>query len=162
MDVTIRHNMEIAHRLSLLPGKCQQIHGHSMKLSVILAGEVNENGIMGGMDFSLLKKQFRGHIDEQYDHQLHLNATDEWAQAIYFVDDINKTLSEAHRMQRTLPGLVTHPGDPTVENLTKWIAEELMDRFPQTFGAHLVALIIDETSTNSVMWHRLGDKEDAE
>ena len=35
------HNIETAHRLTLLPGRCEAIHGHSMLVTLTLYGPVN-------------------------------------------------------------------------------------------------------------------------
>lgn len=130
-SINVRHNMEVAHRLYLQPGKCQNIHGHSMMVKLTLYGEVNEEGIFGGADFSVLKKMFRGYIDETYDHRLLLNAADPWAHAIMNVDEI-KAMAEddsfqvhLDRAQTFLPGLQACMGDPTTENLAKWICEAM-------------------------------------
>ena len=114
----VRHNAEIAHRLSQSPGKCQQIHGHGLQIELVLLelAQDLETGMAKDregniLDFSAIKKSFRAHIDEDYDHHLLLNEADPW--------------SLAHHdgaPQEKLPGLKTFPGDPTVENLCKWIA----------------------------------------
>lgn len=146
--------MEVAHRLSLLPGKCQQIHGHSMMVTLDLRGfDINENGIAGGIDFGALKKLFRNFIDTNYDHHLHLNQLDEWAE-----DQISCTvLGGQTNLARRLPGLVTHPGDPTVENLAKWIAEAMAEELYVHFNIQNscpveLCISIAETGTNGASW----------
>jgi 6-pyruvoyl-tetrahydropterin synthase len=52
----------------------------------------------------------------EFDHHLLLNEKDPWAQPITVVD-------APHMSQQRLPGLQIMPGDPTTENLSKWIAE---------------------------------------
>jgi hypothetical protein len=64
MDLYIRHNVEMAHRLLNLPGKCQQIHGHSLKVKVSWIGGVNADGYFtlddgSVMDFSNAKRVVR-------------------------------------------------------------------------------------------------------
>jgi len=120
----VRHNAEIAHRLSQSPGKCQQIHGHGLQIELVLLelAQDLETGMAKDregniLDFSAIKKSFRAHIDEDYDHHLLLNERDDWAQNLYFHGE-----EWENGVEQKLPGLKTFPGDPTVENLCKWIA----------------------------------------
>lgn len=141
MLIRLNHNMEIAHRLFLMPGKCQQIHGHSMKVQLDLFGRPNNNGIFEGLDFSDVKRAFRGHIDETYDHQLLLNRDDPWAQMFYLHDPLeNDPVNGRH-----LPGLRICLGDPTTENLTMWIGAWARDHFKLNGRIY-----IQETGTNGV------------
>jgi hypothetical protein len=36
--LTVKHNIEVAHRLSKTPGKCENIHGHSMIVEFSITG----------------------------------------------------------------------------------------------------------------------------
>jgi 6-pyruvoyl-tetrahydropterin synthase len=95
-------------------------------------GEVNPNGILLGMDFSTVKGQFRGHIDNVYDHHLLLNAADEWA-------------------QKEPPGLCVCPGDPTTENIARWLGEWCFQTFDAD-GLERVRIEVWETQVNSATW----------
>jgi 6-pyruvoyl-tetrahydropterin synthase len=132
-SITVKHNMEVAHRLFLQPGKCQNIHGHSMQVQLTLYGNVNEEGIFGGVDFSHLKKLFRAYIDGIYDHHLLLNMSDPWARALYTIprekfEDSAELVDfiTTPAAQSFLPGVQAFPGDPTTENLSRWIAEDMV------------------------------------
>jgi len=138
--IKLTHNMEIAHRLFLMPGKCQQIHGHSMTIDLTLHGNPDENGVFEGLDFGDVKKVFRRYIDENYDHKLLLNVNDPWAQPIETV-----AAYEAGTGAIWLPGLVAVPGDPTTENLAKWILE-----WAQRTWDLRTTVYIQETKTNGV------------
>jgi 6-pyruvoyltetrahydropterin/6-carboxytetrahydropterin synthase len=121
--IEVRHNIEVAHRLSLLPGKCENIHGHSMWVTIRLEGVIGATGILKNQqgdvfDFGSVKKEFRDHLDNMYDHQLLLNKADPWAAKLYDQETEGMKGAEGH-----LPGLVVFDGDPTTENLAKWIAE---------------------------------------
>lgn len=142
MYITVKHNMEVAHRLTELPGKCQQIHGHSMQVHLTLFGNTDEHGIMSGLDFGTIKRDFREYIDKEWDHHLHMNALDPWAQTIYF------QRGEEPAEQHTLPGLVTHDGDPTVENIAIEIGRTMAAN--ATWGRYVDSVEIWETGTNSV------------
>lgn len=142
----VRHNIEVAHRLSLLEGKCENIHGHSMWVELTIGGlELDKNGIAGGVEFGLLKKIFREHLDTQYDHHLLLNYSDPWADEKY-----------------ELPGLVATSGDPSTENIAMWIAHSMdriiMQNFPQLSSEmHAIPLYgievkVSETSVNAATY----------
>lgn len=152
----VMHNMEVAHRLTTLPGKCENIHGHSMMVELTLHGMLNRDGIMEGLDFGNVKKTFRSHLDTNYDHHLLLNEADPWAQILVYKvpqeffhvggrlwNSSEADLTVQSHMYNPLPGLVTTPGDPTVENLAKWIAEWSANMF--TLPADVY---IKETNTN--------------
>jgi 6-pyruvoyltetrahydropterin/6-carboxytetrahydropterin synthase len=135
-SVTVRHNMEVAHRLTLTPGKCQNIHGHSMWVELTITGQPDSTGKLGGLDFAVIKSLFRAHLDVTYDHHLVLNAADPWA-----------TLLAAPRIPtepQVLPGLVTFPGDPTIENLAARIHEWAVEAFGRQCSVR-----VQETATNS-------------
>ena len=140
-SIFVTHNAEIAHRLILLPGKCERIHGHSLQITLTIFGEIDGNGILAGLDYGTVKKLFRQYIDENYDHHLHLNESDQWAKPIETV-----AAYEAATGEVTLPGLVTHPGDPTTENISKWICEWAWEQL----GNHVdgIRVTISETNTN--------------
>jgi len=141
--IFVKHNAEIAHRLSLLPGKCQQIHGHSLQITIEMHVGVDENGIARSsvsgegfrLDFGYVKQAVRGYIDDQFDHHLLLNAEDD-------------LLGVGGHPESAYPGLMTMPGDPTIENISKWIGEWCAD----TFGVWWIDVRIDETNTNGATW----------
>jgi 6-pyruvoyl-tetrahydropterin synthase len=145
----IRHNMEIAHRLSLDTGKCKQIHGHGMQVELTLLANEGPNGMAvnsanQSMEFGAMKNMFRVYIDTKYDHHLVLNESDPWAQLINISTD--RDMND----WQSLPGLTTVPGDPTTENLCKWIAEWACANYRVD-----VICTIAETATNGaeVMYH---------
>lgn len=153
MRLKISHNMEMAHRLSLAPesSKCYKIHGHGMQVELTLLAEEGEDGMAVNsahqpMEFGYMKKMFRDYIDSTYDHHLVLNEKDPWAAPFQVYD----TEEDPERNNKTLPGLVTVPGDPTTENLCKWIAEWACANYRVD-----VICTIAETRTNGaeVMYH---------
>lgn len=130
----VRHNIEVAHRLSLLPGKCENIHGHSMWVVAEFEGPVNENGVLMGMEFGDIKQTFRHHLDSIYDHHLLLNMEDPWA--------------------HDLPGLQVCDGDPTTENIAKWIGLWSLEEYDAP-GLLRVKIEVWETAVNSATWEVL-------
>ena len=127
----VRHNIEVAHRLSLLPGKCEQIHGHSMWVVVELTGAVTPSGVVLGLEFGEVKKAFRDWLDTNFDHHLLLNVNDQYAKL-------------------DLPGLRACAGDPTTENISRWIGEWTAAQFPK--GLEHVKCEVWETQVNSATW----------
>lgn len=153
MRLKIKHNMEIAHRLSKDTTKCKQIHGHGMQIELAFENleQDSETGMCKTrfgqtMEFGSMKRKFRDHIDNMYDHHLVLNETDDFAQEFYFHGEDWENGRGA-----TLPGLTTAPGEPTVENLAKWIGEWAAATFQCD-----VLCSIEETKTNGacvrVLW----------
>lgn len=145
MKLMIRHNMEMAHRLSRDTTKCKQIHGHGMQVELVFPNlEQNDDGMcvnrVGAvMEFGAMKRQFRNHIDSVYDHHLVLNEEDPFAGKFFRIVDDEIDNSNV----LTLPGLTTCPGEPTVENLARWIGEWSAKTFQTDVICH-----IDETKTN--------------
>lgn len=113
-SITIRHNIEVAHRLFLTSGKCEQIHGHSMWVELEIPGVINTDGMLNGLEFGSLKKEFRTYLDTTFDHKLLLNLQDPFAGSLIIPDDLNL---DSHGRVVTLPGLVTLDRDPTTENI---------------------------------------------
>lgn len=139
----VRHNIEVAHRLSLLPGKCENIHGHSMWVQMELYGWIDEKGLINGQDFGSVKKAFRGYLDSMYDHHLLLNKDDPWAQ-----DLDPEQRYDGSTEPKLLPGLATFPGDPTTENLAKWISAWAVNEFETD-----ATVRVDETHVNAAEYH---------
>lgn len=137
--IYVRHNIEVAHRLMNLPGKCQQIHGHSMIVTMRFDGPLNENGILCDIDFGSMKRAFREYLDSRYDHHLLLNKDDPWARTIAFAEGEQK-----------LPGLMTTPGDPTTENIAKWICDWAVSAF-EPDGVTAIHIDVQETGTNGAL-----------
>jgi 6-pyruvoyltetrahydropterin/6-carboxytetrahydropterin synthase len=133
-SIWIRHNAEIAHRLAFGPKKCQQIHGHSLQIKLTLFGVPDENGMLNGMDFRAIKQTFRNYIDADYDHHLLLNQNDPMLK--HLRDLLNDEADSFY------PGAIGTPGEPTTENMARWLWEWSEDTF--TLPTH-----VEITETNS-------------
>jgi len=139
--IEVRHNIEVAHRLFESPGKCENIHGHSMWVSLKIYGTVNGQGMLQNhfgkaLEFGQVKHSFRNYLDTQYDHHLLLNRNDP------FAGPLGVDIGNIH--VNFLPGLIAVGGDPTTENLALWIAEWSQNHFAiPTLTVH-----VSETSVN--------------
>ena len=135
-------SIQVAHRLTKLPGKCQNIHGHSMKVVVALHlthdGDYFVDDRYEIVDFSAAKKIIREYLDNEYDHKLHLNEDDPWAGNLFLKSGTTESVQ--------LPGLQTHRGDPSVENIAFWIAQYLNGMF-----SCYIEVTVHETDTNAVV-----------
>ena len=141
---TTSHSVQVGHRLFLQPGKCQNIHGHSMKVHLKLYGDVDENGIFEGMDFGSVKRAFRMHLDTMYDHHLLLNKDDPFCTGLYLSIPGDEELKQLGPGV-TLPGLIPCDGDPTTENIAKWITAWAINEFELDCD-----VTVDETDSNSI------------
>lgn len=121
--------MEMAHRLSQTPGKCQQVHGHSWWVELEIRGSVDVNGMI--LEFGDVKRHFRSMIDNVFDHKLLLNRNDPlmaWPK---------------------LPGATGFPSDPTTENVAKDIYNWARAFFAGDFEFKVT---VWETSVNCATW----------
>jgi 6-pyruvoyltetrahydropterin/6-carboxytetrahydropterin synthase len=151
--LTVKHNIEVAHRLSMTPGKCQNIHGHSMIVELSISGAVNEAGLLvpnakatepnankGPIEFGEMKEWFRTMLDMALDHKLLLNENDPLRRDI-----------------AGLPGATWFPGDPTTENIAKWVYESAYKHFIQMemqpmSGRSAIVVTVHETQVNSATY----------
>jgi 6-pyruvoyltetrahydropterin/6-carboxytetrahydropterin synthase len=141
-SIKVKHNVEMAHRLFMTPGKCESIHGHSWQVELELFGEVNAYGLLADLDFGLVKSDFRGYLDETFDHRLLLNPLDPWA--------------GPHLLEEKfayLPGvkLFDGYGDPTTENMAACIGEWASGLYTKITA---VTCNVWETRVNNATWSK--------
>lgn len=165
--IILRHNMEIAHRLYDLKGKCEQIHGHSMWVELSIFGTINKGGILVNdqeteFEFGAVKRAFREHLDSTYDHRLLLNKVDPWAGPIMWLDQGQiKALPEGAMgiapeqqvEQVFLPGLSTTDGDPTTENLAQWISLWASHEFEAVTRVRVQETAVNAAEAGAVWLH---------
>ena len=70
MQIGKHFEFEASHILPWHKGKCSRLHGHSYKLTVIVDGNINKEGMV--VDFEILKNVVKETIIDKYDHR-HLN-----------------------------------------------------------------------------------------
>ncbi len=129
-SIKVRHNVEMAHRLSLQPGsKCFQVHGHTWWIDLELMGKVDDQGMVLGLEFGAVKKKWRTWLDEIFDHHFLMNSDD-------------------HYRRLKLAGAVFMRHDPTVENVAKLWGSQAKAWWPDAY----VSIVVQEAATNSATW----------
>ncbi len=139
--VTKIFTFEMAHALEKYDGPCKNIHGHSYRLQVTVAGypKENINDPKNGMviDFGDLKKIVETHIIQKFDHAIVLGKNAD--------TQIIKALSTEQQK------LVLTDYTPTSENLLLDFVETLMQAL-NNGGNRLVSVILSETASSYVEW----------
>jgi 6-pyruvoyltetrahydropterin/6-carboxytetrahydropterin synthase len=133
MTITKEFSFEMSHQLEGYPGKCNNIHGHSYRLQVSVAGTpvADANHPFCGMimDFSELKNIVNEHIVDVYDHSLVL-----------------KRNSPLHQLLRDANiNLIVVDYQPTCENLLSDFAGTIQKALPA--GVSLSQLRLYESAT---------------
>lgn len=153
IQIAIEHNAELGHRLPVLPGKCQNAHGHSWLFKFFFSAELDENGV--SVEYSQLKKTVRGFIDATWDHGMALGREDPLVKALEDDQFHSKTYVFG------LPGtLAENYPWPTVEAFSVVSAMHIQDEIYKVFGDEKIVLVdrveVRETSTNYACWTRPG------
>lgn len=106
---------------------------------------MDEHGLLAGIDFASLKREFRGFIDTYLDHQCLLNKADPFAQPLFANQD------GTDRVKPVLPGLRACEGDPTTENIAAWIGSwaQVTLSIPLVFR---IGVEVEETPVNAGTW----------
>ena len=153
--IELRHNIEVAHRLTKTLGKCEAIHGHSMWVELYVWGDLDENGLCAGIEFGAAKRAFRGFLDSEFDHRVLLNKEDPFAGKLFLPPSIESQVEAGGAQLFTpveLPGLALCSDDPTTENIAKWIGAWGVDMFEEQFDIKRVKVVVHETSVNMASW----------
>lgn len=105
-----KKTFEMAHKLaSSYATECQEIHGHSYTVEVIITSqELNKDGMV--MDLKKLGELMNEKIIDKYDHV-----------CLYFEDD---PAFETVDMS-LLCGITSYPTNPTAENMVKAIFDSM-------------------------------------
>jgi 6-pyruvoyltetrahydropterin/6-carboxytetrahydropterin synthase len=139
--VTKEFHFEMAHALWNYDGACKNIHGHSYRLFVTVAGAPNPDsshpkfGMV--MDFTDLKKMVKGQVVDFLDHSL-----------VVFKEADGEVLETVRTMYEKV-----HVFDfqPTCENLVRFISETIGRQLPPGVELHSVRLY--ETATSYGEWY---------
>ena len=140
IKITKQFSFEMAHALRNYDGLCRNIHGHSYKMDITLAGQplLDETSPKNGMvmDFGDLKKLVNEEIISLLDHSLVLN---------------NKTDEKLIGMlKQNFEKIVVVDFQPTTENLLNFIADKLKAKLPKRVS--LTCVRLRETDTSYAEW----------
>lgn len=136
--ITKQFEFEMAHLLDNYDGLCQNIHGHSYKLSVTARGEIEGNtespklGMV--MDFSVLKKIVKENIVDRLDHAML----------------VREGTKQAMQLEGIAERIYTVPFQPTCENMVVDFAEKIRANLPKHI--ELVSVRLNETATSYAEW----------
>jgi len=138
--VTKEFGFEMAHALWKYDGPCRNVHGHSYKLFVTLAGEpLNEpsnpkNGMV--IDFGDLKRIVRLNVVDLFDHTVLVSN--------------NEAGDRLESLKKMFGNVVVVDYQPTCENLVADIAERIKPHLPTYARLHNLKLY--ETATSFAEW----------
>lgn len=133
----------MAHALAGYDGMCSEIHGHSYRLFVTVAGFPNDDpadpkfGMV--MDFGVLKRTVNEKITDVFDHALLIRSTPGTEEAIAA---LHKRFSKVMAVD----------WQPTCENLIARFAGTIGGSLPA--GVELHSLRLHETATSYAEWFR--------
>ena len=140
IKITKQFSFEMAHALRNYDGLCRNIHGHSYKMDITLAGRPlnDDNSPKNGMvmDFGDLKKLVNEEVISLFDHALVLNAKNDPR----LIDVLKQNFDK----------IVVVEFQPTTENLLDFIAGKIKQRLPET--VKLCRVRLRETDTSYADW----------
>ena len=122
---------DAAHILTNHRGLCKNLHGHTYRVDIALAGDVDDNGDMI-MDFKDLKSVAEETICGRFDHAFIYNTSSPGEREIAAVVEKNNMRTVAITFRST------------AENLARYFYDELKSRLPA-----LVSVKVWETDTSS-------------
>src|SRR5687768_8590465 len=112
VSVGVHHTIQMGHRIWNLPGKCQNLHGHTWLITLEVQGEQPEGSPIL-LDFAEIKRKWRPWLDQTYDHHFCFDRDDP------LFKDYNSSTPDPGWWHRTYPGFVHLDGPPSCENLAK-------------------------------------------
>ncbi|KGQ52309.1 6-carboxy-5,6,7,8-tetrahydropterin synthase [Gallibacterium anatis 10672-6] len=134
LKVAKEFSFDMAHLLDGHDGKCQNLHGHTYKLQVIVSGETENSGAKKGMviDFADLKKVVNDLIISPMDH------------AFIYDQSSERETKIAQLLQQLNSKTFALPMRSTAENLAQFIFQRLQENV----GFHLHSVRLWETPTS--------------
>lgn len=136
--VSVRHNFETAHRIPVLGGKCENLHGHSWWAEItVTAPELSPAGTV--VEFGAFKKLVRQWIDVHLDHGTILGAEDP------LLPILDEHGCKTYRID----------GWPTVERVAELLgnmAERGLSLAHPVPGAYVSRVHLSETHVNAATW----------
>ncbi|KGQ35494.1 6-carboxy-5,6,7,8-tetrahydropterin synthase [Gallibacterium anatis] len=134
LKVAKEFSFDMAHLLDGHDGKCQNLHGHTYKLQVIVSGETENSGAKKGMviDFADLKRAVNELIISPMDH------------AFIYDQSSERETKIAQLLQQLNSKTFALPMRSTAENLAQFIFQRLQENV----GFHLHSVRLWETPTS--------------
>ncbi|MBL8855990.1 MAG: 6-carboxytetrahydropterin synthase [Planctomycetaceae bacterium] len=133
MSMTIMRRIKFCagHRLMNHGGPCEFFHGHNYVADFYVTGR-EADAVGRVIDFSQLKKSFKGWLDEHWDHGFLVHEDDQNA---------------IHALRQVVPmKLYTLPYNPTAESMAKYLLEVVSPELCQEFIGY------DVQVTKVVVW----------
>lgn len=144
--VTKEFDFEMAHALWNYDGACRNIHGHSYRLFITIAGEPSNdlNDPKFGMviDFKDLKRIVKGPVVDFLDHSLVVYREADGA----ILDKVRSMYEKVH----------VFDFQPTCENLVLHIVDTIRPLLDP--GLELVAVRLFETATSFAEWYAIDNQ----
>lgn len=139
--LTKEFSFEAAHALDGYDGPCREIHGHSYRLFVTVAGRPvadPENPKYGMvMDFGVLKRIVNEQIVSRFDHA-------------FVLRDSERGRAVREALGERFSNIVVVDYQPTCENMLTDFARCIASRLPE--GVRLHSLRLHETATSFAEW----------
>lgn len=137
---------DMGHRVMNHNSKCKNIHGHRYKVDIALEGKLvgklgdSSEGMV--IDFGDIKKIATEHVHDVLDHGFMIWEKDEV---------LLKFFEENPDFKKIIVPFTT-----TAENISKWVFEQLDDKFKDVFqtGLKLKYIKLWETPTGYVIYKR--------
>lgn len=133
MSMTIMRRIKFCagHRLMNHGGPCEFFHGHNYVADFYVTGR-EADAVGRVIDFSLLKKSFKGWLDKHWDHGFLVHEDDQNA---------------INALRQVIPmKLYTLPYNPTAESMAKYLLEVVSPELCQEFIGY------DVQVTKVVVW----------
>ena len=139
--LTKEFSFEAAHALDGYDGPCREIHGHSYRLFVTVAGRPvadPENPKYGMvMDFGVLKRIVNEQIVSRFDHA-------------FVLRDSERGRAVREALGERFSNIVVVDYQPTCENMLADFARRIASRLPE--GVRLHSLRLHATATSFAEW----------
>lgn len=136
--ISKEYRWEMGHRLSYHTEGCQNLHGHSYRISVTLIGTLNQGGMV--FDFGDITRIIKPIIDE-LDHSTMLHENDQPLVDFLLSQSMKLTLVPFH---------------PTTEELAAWFLGKIAATLKTYSNIAELQVTIFETATSTVtLSHKL-------
>lgn len=127
VEIAKEFHWEMGHRLPFHDGGCRNVHGHSYRMRLIVAGHPDENGMV--VDYFDLRRIITPFVDS-LDHAFLCDRSDAPMLAFLEEQDLKRVV-------------VDFPS--TAENIAGWMLEEVAERLSDRKNLTRIAVRLHET-----------------